>query len=160
MTQVTTRNAADRHRYAGTAVQRVALIAGIVFLIIGIAGFIPGLTSNMGDMQFAGHDSMAHLMGVFQVSVLHNIVHLAYGVAGLIFAARARWARNYLIWGGVIYAVLWIYGLVAGGMTSANFVPLNTADNWLHFGLAVVMIGLGLLLGRDRTRGADRPVVS
>jgi hypothetical protein len=137
-----------RDRYAETAVQRVALIAGIVFLVVGIAGFIPGLTSNYDDLSFAGHGSMAELMGVFQVSVLHNIVHLAYGVVGLICARRFRWSRNYLIWGGVIYALLWIYGLITGGMSSANFVPLNTADNWLHFALAVLMIGLGLLLGR------------
>jgi hypothetical protein len=64
-------------------------------------------------------------------------------------------AKNFLIWGGVIYAVLWIYGLVIDPMSSANFVPLNTADNWLHLLLAVGMIGLGVLLGRSvRTRSA------
>jgi hypothetical protein len=40
-------------------------------------------------------------------------------------------------------------------MSSANFVPLNTADNWLHLLLAVGMIALGVLLGRSvRTRSA------
>ena len=137
-----------------TPVQRAALIAGIVFLIVGIAGFIPGLTTNYGDLALAGHDSMAKLMGVFQVSVLHNIVHLAYGIAGIVFARRTRWSRNFLIWGGVVYAVLWLYGLVIGGMsTAANFVPLNSADNWLHLILAVAMIALGLLLRTPQRDG-------
>jgi Domain of unknown function (DUF4383) len=59
-------------------------------------------------------------------------------------------ARNYLIGGGVIYAVLWLYGLLIGDIAPANFVPMNMADDWLHFVLAVGMIGLGVLLGRDR----------
>lgn len=50
--------------------------------------------------------------------------------------------------GGVIYLVLWIYGLVIDHQSAANFVPLNTADNWLHLGLAVGMILLGLLVPR------------
>jgi hypothetical protein len=61
-------------------------------------------------------------------------------------------ARNYLIWGGVVYAVLWVYGLLVGHGSPANFVPLNTADNWLHLLLALGMIGLGVLLGRDVAR--------
>jgi hypothetical protein len=58
-------------------------------------------------------------------------------------------AKTFLVGGGIIYAVLWIYGLIINGESAANFVPLNTADNWLHLGLAVGMIALGALLGRD-----------
>ncbi|GHD30261.1 hypothetical protein GCM10007147_31870 [Nocardiopsis kunsanensis] len=57
-------------------------------------------------------------------------------------------ARIFLIGGGVIYLVLWLYGLVIDLDSAANFVPLNTADNWLHFVLGVGMIALGLLLPR------------
>lgn len=143
-------------RYAETAVQKAALIVGIVFLVIGIAGFIPGLTTNFETMQFAGHESGALLLGVFQVSVLHNIVHLLFGIAGVALARSFAAARNYLIWGGAVYAVLLIYGLFLSGDHPANFVPVNAADNWLHAFLAVGMIALGLLLGRrdDRTRTA------
>ena len=144
----TTRPVGDRTRYAETAVQKVALVFGIVFVVVGIAGFIPGLTTNLDTIQFAGHESEAMLLGVFQVSILHNIVHLLYGIAGLGAATSFVASKNYLIWGGVIYALLLVYGLFLSGDHPANFVPLNSADNWLHAGLAVAMILLGVLLGR------------
>ena len=131
-------------------VQLAAMVVGAVFLLVGIAGFIPGITTNYDQLQFAGHQSGALLLGVFQVSILHNIVHLLFGVAGLAMARTATGARNYLIGGGVIYAVLWLFGLLIGDNAPANFVPVNTADDWLHLVLAVGMIGLGVLLGRDR----------
>jgi hypothetical protein len=137
----------SRHR---TAVQTAALAVGIVFLLVGILGFIPGVTTNYSDLGFAGHHSDAKLLGIFQVSVLHNIVHLLFGVAGLALARTVSGARNYLIGGGVIYLVLWLYGLVVGQDSSANFVPLNTADDWLHLVLAIGMIGLGFLTTRRR----------
>jgi hypothetical protein len=128
--------------------QVAAAVVGVVFLLVGILGFIPGVTTNYDTMTFAGHDSTAMLLGVFAVSVLHNIVHLLFGIAGLALSRTRSGARNYLIIGGVIYLVLWIYGLIANGATSANFVPVNTADNWLHLALAIVMIGAAFLLGR------------
>lgn len=146
----------DDRRYAGTAVQKASLVAGIVFLVVGIAGFIPGLTTNFDEMSFAGHDSMAMLLGIFQVSVLHNIVHLLYGVAGLAFASSRLGSRNYLVIGGVVYALIWLYGLFFGGDHAANFVPLNSADNWLHLFLAAAMILLGIFLS-PRGAGVDRP---
>jgi hypothetical protein len=131
-------------------IQLAALVVGAVFLLVGVLGFIPGITTGFGGMTFAGHESEAMLLGLFQVSVLHNIVHLLFGVAGLAMARSVAGARNFLIYGGVIYAVLWIYGLVIDQSSAANFVPVNTADNWLHLVLAVGMIALGFLLGRDR----------
>ena len=131
-------------------VQLAALVVGAVFLLVGVLGFIPGITTNFGAMTFAGHQSEAMLLGLFQVSVLHNIVHLLFGVAGLAMARSVAGARNFLIYGGVVYAVLWLYGLLIDHGSAANFVPVNTADNWLHLVLAIGMIALGFLLGRDR----------
>jgi hypothetical protein len=99
-------------------------------------------------MTFAGHDSGAKLLGVFEVSVLHNIVHLLFGLAGIAMARTVSGARLYLIGGGAIYLVLWLYGLVVGQDSAANFVPLNPADDWLHLVLGLGMIGLGLLTTR------------
>jgi arginine exporter protein ArgO len=142
-----TNNRTDNGR---TTLQRAAQAMGVVFLLVGILGFIPGITSNYNTMMFAGHESQAMLLGIFQVSILHNIVHLLFGVAGLAMAKTASGARNYLLGGGIIYAILWIYGLVIGQDSAANFVPVNSADNWLHLFLAVAMIALALALSRKR----------
>lgn len=61
------------------------------FLLVGILGFVPGITTPYGDLQLAGHGSSATSLGLLKVSDLHNVVHLLLGVAGL---AMARgWAR-------------------------------------------------------------------
>lgn len=140
------RTGATRH-----PVQLAAMAVGSVFLLVGILGFIPGITQNYDQMQFAGHESEAFLLGLFQVSILHNIVHLLFGVAGLAMARTFSGAKTFLIGGGIIYAVLWIYGLIIGHESAANFVPLNTADNWLHLALAIGMITLGVVLGKSPT---------
>ncbi|MGJ9403112.1 DUF4383 domain-containing protein [Arthrobacter sp. KK5.5] len=138
-----------RHR---TPVQLAALAVGAAFLLVGILGFVPGITTNIGELTFAGHDSGAMLLGIFQVSVLHNAVHLLFGVAGLMLSRSAASSKQFLVFGGVIYLVLWIYGMVIGMESPANFVPLNTADNWLHFVLGAAMLALGLVLPHKRTR--------
>lgn len=130
-----------------TPVQIVAMAVGVVFLLAGVAGFIPGLTTDFGEMTFAGHASGAMLLGIFQVSILHNIVHLLFGVAGVAMARTWSGARAFLLGGGVIYALIWLYGLIVGHDSAANFIPVNTADNWLHLGLAAGMILLGAALG-------------
>jgi hypothetical protein len=67
-------------------------------------------------------------------------------------------ARNFLLGGGAIYLLLWVYGLISTIDTATNFIPVNTADNWLHFGLGMAMIAVGGLLMRtpDR-RGEELP---
>lgn len=140
-----------------TPVQIAALAVGAVFLLVGVLGFIPGITTNYGAMQFAGHESEAFLLGLFQVSILHNIVHLLFGIAGIAMAKTGPMASKYLIIGGIIYAVLWIYGLVVGTDSAANFVPLNTADNWLHLFLFIGMVTMGFLPGRKGSAATVRP---
>ncbi|HEX2040087.1 MAG TPA: DUF4383 domain-containing protein [Acidimicrobiales bacterium] len=132
--------------------QRAARAVGAVFLLVGILGFVPGVTENLGDIAFAGHESEAELLGLFQVSILHNIVHLLFGVVGLVAARAFDTSKQFLVVGGSIYLVLWLYGMVIDHQSDANFVPVNTADNWLHFGLGVGMVALGLGLDRQPAR--------
>jgi hypothetical protein len=131
-----------------TPTQLIAGVVGAVFLLVGILGFVPGITTGHDQLSFASHDSGALLLGVFAVSVLHNIVHLLFGIAGLALARTPTGARGFLIGGGAIYLVLWLYGLVIDQASAANFVPVNTADNWLHFVLGVAMVTLGVLTSR------------
>ena len=129
-----------------TLVQNVARLVGIVFLLVGIAGFIPGLTTNLYEgLEFAGNDGTAELLGIFQVSVLHNIVHGLFGLAGLALAATPSGARTYLIGGGAIYLALFAIGIIGGG----DWIPVDDADNWLHLLLGAGMIGLGVLTTRE-----------
>ena len=79
-----------RQRVGLLAVQGAAVLVAAAFLAAAIAGFTPGLTSHLDQLQWLGHDSGSQLFGVFEVSVVHNLVHLAFGVAGLVLAATAH----------------------------------------------------------------------
>lgn len=133
-------------------VQLAAAAVGATFVLVAVLGFVPGITTNYSELSFAGHESEAKLLGLFQVSVLHNIVHGLFGVAGLALARSVAGARNFLIGGGIIYLVLTVYGSVIDLDSDINFVPVNVADNFLHLGLGMAMIGLGVVLGK---RAAD-----
>ncbi|MGH7752579.1 MAG: DUF4383 domain-containing protein, partial [Gemmatimonadales bacterium] len=97
------------------------------------------------------------LLGVFEISVLHNMVHLAFGLIGLGLARTISGARTYLVGGGIVYALLFVYGLSIYHDSSANFVPVNEADNWLHLALGAAMVVLGFVLPARRieSRVAD-----
>jgi hypothetical protein len=153
MTNAMAHSRARRNPADGRApARRAAATVGVIFLVVGVLGFIPGITSHYDDLYWAGHHSNAKLLGVFQVSVLHNIVHLLFGVAGLVLARTVSGARAFLVGGGAIYVLLWLYGLVINRGSAANFIPVNIADNWLHLGLGVGMIALGLATARDVAR--------
>ena len=138
----TTRTGAGRR----PSVQLLATLVAATFVLLGIIGFIPGLTTNLYDgLEFAGDDGDAEILGVFETSVLHNLIHLASGLVGLALARTWSGARTFLIWGGVIYIALWLLGLLSG----LDWVPVNDADDWLHFILGVVMIGLGVATTRE-----------
>jgi hypothetical protein len=151
-----TTNDSTTHRTGRASVQKGAALVGIVFLVVGVAGFIPGITTQYSDLMFASHLSRAQLFGIFQVSVLHNLVHLLFGAAGLVLARTPLRARNFLLYGGMVYFVLFFYGVVIEYQSTANFVPFDDADNVLHFVLGAGMIVLSFLL--DRGPGWRRTV--
>lgn len=140
----TSRERASRTGAGRSLAQVLAAVFGLVFLLVGIAGFIPGLTSDTGELAVAGTDSQAELLGLFRVSVLHNVVHMLFGV-GLLAAARPAWARLYLLGGGVAYLVVAGYGLAVEESSAANFLPVNAADTVLHVALAVALLAAGLV---------------
>jgi hypothetical protein len=137
-----------------TQAQTLAMLVAVTFVLVGVLGFIPGITTHYGDLSFAGGDSGAKLLGIFQVSILPNLVHLLFGVAGWYLAKTWSGARTYLLGGGVIYLALWILGILNG----ADWIPANTADNWLHLVLGVGLLGLGFV--STRSEPAPTPVVT
>lgn len=135
-----------------TPVQDAARAAGVVFALVGVLGFVPGVTTGLYDgLEFAGEAGTAELLGVFEVSVLHNVVHGLFGIAGLALAATAGGARTYLLGGGAVYLALWALGLVGG----TDWLPTDRADDWLHLALGAGLAGLGVALTR-----AHRPAES
>jgi hypothetical protein len=149
--------ATSRGNYASAStdnkpLRTAAAAVGAVFVLVGILGFVPGITTGLYDQfELFGHEGDAKLLGLFEVSALHNIVHLLYGVAGLAMAKTAGGAKTFLLGGGAIYLVLWVYGLLIDQTSDANFVPLNDADNWLHLLLGLGMLALGLVLSRTNS---------
>jgi hypothetical protein len=137
--------AAGKESAEGGFARTAALVVGAMFLTVGVLGFIPGPTIGYDTMEFAGHHSEARLFGLFTVSVLHNIVHLLFGVAGIVMARRVTTARAFLLGGAMIYLALWLYGVVITEDSAANFVPVNRADDFLHLALAALMAVLAWL---------------
>lgn len=135
---------AEAVRYR-TPVQELALLFGVGFLVVGVAGFIPGLTTHSDKLSFAGHGSGAKLFDVFQISILHNLIHLLFGVAGIVLSRTRETSRGFLVGGGLVYLVIFLYGLVTSDHSGANFVPLNAADDDLHAALGGSMLVFGLL---------------
>jgi Domain of unknown function (DUF4383) len=128
------------------SVQLLATLVAASFVLVGIIGFIPGLTTNLYDgLEFAGDDGDAKILGVFHTSVLHNLVHLLFGLVGLALARTWSGARTFLVGGGIIYIGLWLVGLLGG----LDWIPADDADDWLHFVLGVAMVGLGISTTRE-----------
>ncbi|MDQ4504195.1 DUF4383 domain-containing protein [Sinomonas sp. ASV322] len=123
-------------------IQLLAMGAGVVWALVGIFGFIPGLTQDYSSLKFLGPDSHAMLFSVFQTSMLLNIVQLVIGVVGIVMGRSAAGARRYLMWFGGLLAVLAIYGFVTG-TSAANVFASTMVDNWMLIVLGLLMAGSG-----------------
>ena len=133
-----------------------ALIWGILFLLAGAGGFIPGiLQPGTPDPDLTMTHGYGHVLGMWPVNTLHNIVHLLFGVWGIL-ASRGSLggARNYARGVAIVYAVFIVMGLVDGLDTTFGLVPLYDGDVWLHVGLALPAAYFGFM-HRD-SGNADR----
>ncbi|MCV7150020.1 DUF4383 domain-containing protein [Mycolicibacterium pyrenivorans] len=145
------------------AVQGAAMIMATALAAIGVLGFLPGVTTHLDQLTWAGQRSGAMLFGTFAVSALLNLVHVVIGLVGFPLARSYAGARAYLLGAGVIYVALWLYGAFVERGSDAHVIPLNTADNLLHIGLGGVMLLLAVTLGgqhdptKRRSRVRQRP---
>ena len=140
------------------SIRTFALIFGLLFTAVGIAGFIPGLvTPHEGaEHQLAIEQGAGDLLGLFPVNILHNIVHLAFGIWGLAVYRNANAALGYARSVAVIYAVFVIMGFIPGLDTVFGLVPLHGNDLWLHALLAAVAAYFGFL-HHGEPEPANRP---
>ena len=111
--------------------KNLANVFGTVFVLIGILGFVSALTPD------------DQLLGIFDVSPLHNIIHLASGLAAFFLASRGeKGAKTYFQVFGVVYAIVTIVGF-AQGTTVLGLFGVNTTDNILHLLIAAVALYAG-----------------
>ena len=127
-------------------VKTAAILFGIVFLAVGILGFVPACTTDMNGMPM--------LLGIFHVNAAHNFVHLASGAVFLICGiAGAGASRTFFKIFGIVYAIVAILGFMNGDKPLLGLISNNMADVWLHTALAVVMLFLGFV-AKDSTATA------
>jgi uncharacterized membrane protein YuzA (DUF378 family) len=124
-------------------------IFGIVYLLVGLAGF--AVTGGVGLFATEGEPLI-----IFDVNPAHNIVHLAVGALLLLGSRTVRSAKAVNTLVGAVYLVVGILGLVIID-TSANILALNGWDNVLHFGSAILLLGVGLATDKAAPRTADAP---
>lgn len=124
--------------------RKVALIFGIVFLLVGILGFV-----TPGGMSMEADPAPGHILGVFGVNLLHNVVHLLIGVWGLVASRSWGGAKSFLQIGGVLYIVLAILGFFIP--TTFGLIPIGGNDIYLHAVLGVIMAGLGFTAKPEAT---------
>lgn len=122
-------------------VQRVAQLFGVVFLLVGILGFVA-----TGMNMDANMDTAPKLLGLFPVNALHNIVHLLFGVWGLLAARTLAGSVTYAKVGGAIYVLLAIAGYFIP--TTFGLIPIGGNDIWLHALLGIVLLVVGLQAGK------------
>ena len=125
-----------------------AMIFGIVFLIVGVAGFIRGLTPMGGmnmdaDSQIKLTTLFGYELKLFPVNVLHDIVHILFGIWGLLAARSLAGARMYFRGVAIIYLVLTVMGFIPPLDTTFGLIPLYGNDRWLHLLLAIVAAFFG-----------------
>lgn len=116
--------------------KRIAMVFGIVFLLVGIVGLI-----TPGGMSMAADPAPGAILGMFPVNLLHNIVHMAVGVWGLLAARSFNGAKMFFQVGGIVYIVLAICGFFIP--TTFGLIPIGGNDIYLHAVLGVIMAGIG-----------------
>lgn len=116
----------------------MAMAFGVVFLLVGLAGFFPAPPPATAPPLAVPHGH-GMLFGLFAVNTLHNIVHLLFGALGIAASAGMLMsARGYFQLVAISYAVLTLLGLIPATQTLFGLAPIWGNDIWLHALLAVV----------------------
>jgi hypothetical protein len=116
-----------------------ALLFGIVFLAVGVLGFVPGMMhAPMGSHHVTMTQNYGDLLGLFPVNLLHNVVHILFGIWGVLAYRSMGGSITYFRSVAVIYAVLTVLGLIPAFETTFGFIPIYGNDVWLHALLAIV----------------------
>lgn len=148
-----------RYGYAKGPAQVAALVVALFLLISGILGFIPGVTTHLGEITFAGPWSGAHIFNIFQTSVLRNCVWIFFGLIGL-GAPRVRLGSTlYIVSVSGLSMTLWLYDLLFGQHGfPGNIFSSNLPDFSLDFCLGLAFGITALATSQIAMMGSDYEV--
>ncbi len=113
----------------------LAKVFGLVFLLVGLLGFV----SN----------PIIGTTGIFMTNSAHNIVHILIGLVLLLTAKREATAALWMKIIGAVYLLVALLGFFSNTGMVLGFISVNSADNWLHLVLAVVLLGVGLMAKKE-----------
>lgn len=137
-----------------------ALIIGVVYLLVGLLGFLPALRGapSASAPSLAVTAGYGFLLGLFAVNVLHNIVHILIGIVGIASFGRNDAAINFSRGIAILYALLAVFGFFPVLRTTFGLIPLFGNDIWLHAATALVAAYFGWVAPRQMAdTGAARP---
>ena len=121
-----------------------ALVFGVVYLIVGILGFVPSLIPLPPEAPPLAIDaSYGYLFGLFPVNIIENIVHMAIGIWGLTAWRDWQTARGFSRSNAVIFGILAVLGFIPGLNTVFGLVPLHSHNIWLHAVTAIIAAYFG-----------------
>ena len=137
-----------------------ALLMGIAFLVVGIAGFIPPMLTPADNRDHQLHVTAfdGYLFGLFHVNALHSGVHVLFGVLGAVMSRNGRSAKTYAMIVFVSYALLAVMGLIPVLNTVFGLIPIHGHDVWLHAVIAAAAGYFALVAppgGSDRATAVD-----
>jgi flagellar biosynthesis protein FliQ len=145
-----------RYGYAKGPAQVAALVVALLLVVIGVLGFIPGITTGLGSITFAGPWSGAHIFDIFQTSVLRNVVWIFFGLAGLAAPKVRLGSTLYITAMAGLSFTLWFYGLLFGERGfPGNIFSSNLSDFGLDFSLGLAFAITALATSQLALMGSD-----
>jgi hypothetical protein len=134
-----------------STVQTVALVFGGIYLIVGVLGFVGPLIGSSGSFIAISQDRHT-LFGIADVNLLHNLVHLVIGVAGLAAASTLANARTFCQVFGVVLLLVGLVGIFVGNLFGV--LPLGGADIAIHLASGAVLAYFGFAASVDARAAA------
>ncbi len=117
-----------------STVQMVALVFGAIYLAVGILGFLPFLGGSITLTN-------TKLLGLFNINLLHNLVHVVIGIAGLAAVTSIPNARRFCQVVGVILLLLGVLGVVVANPLGLLYI--GGLDIALHLVTGAVLAYFG-----------------
>jgi hypothetical protein len=127
------------------AVRYFTLIMGVLFILAGIGGFIFPVTQPIPALAPALtlDASYGLLLGLFPINLVHNLVHLSFGIWGVWAWRTDSHSRTYCRAMAIILSLFALMGLLPITQLTFGLMPLFGHDIWLHALEAIVAAYLG-----------------